>query len=74
MEMDLKSTHNLKQREVAQILNCSQGTVKNLRDRGLLAFFRPPGSNMVRISAKEVMRFIRQNTIKRRRKKPLEEK
>ena len=50
------------QAEVARRFRKSEGTIKNWRDRGLLSFFRPPGSRSVLYLMDEVKDFENQNT------------
>jgi excisionase family DNA binding protein len=57
------------QTEVANLLHCSPGTVKNLRERGLLPYLRPPGSRMVRFPRKEFWQFVSENMMNRKSKR-----
>jgi transposase len=60
----------LTQNEVAQYFRVSCNTIKNWRERGLLSFFRVPGSTRVLYLAEEIKEFSKNNlTLKKRGEK-----
>lgn len=56
----------LTQQEVADIFRVRPSTVKNWRDRGLLAYFRAPGSTRVLYPVDAIEEFEKQSTTQQR--------
>lgn len=56
----------MSEKEVAEVIGVSRGTIKNWRDAKLLSFFRAPGGRRPFYYKEEVDNFIKQNTTSKR--------
>jgi len=66
MEVENRAVVYLTQKEVADRFRVTQSTVKNWRERGLLAYFQAPGSTRVLYPVSEVEELEKQS-IKQKR-------
>ncbi|MBI9083309.1 MAG: DNA-binding protein [Desulfobacterales bacterium] len=62
MEKDLWGKELWSQNEVAQHFNVSGNTIKNWRERGLLSYFKAPGSNRPQYYRLEIEHFQKTHT------------
>ena len=53
----------LTQNELADRWRCSEATIKNLRDRGVIPYFKPPKSSIVRFPIIQIKEFEKSHTV-----------
>lgn len=80
MQNDLLKKELWTQREVANYFRVVPGTVHNWCNKGLLKYFRAPGSSRIMFFRDDILRFRDENTVEkkggdaRREYRPIEEK